>query len=87
MEELVKLGDCMVQASALLADEDADEASSRRASSFLNVVAFGNVVSLNFLTLDDTSFLVIYSDMLVSFWLDLFFVFFLNLQYFFRFDV
>ncbi|XP_078443103.1 dynamin-2A-like [Wolffia australiana] len=43
MEELVKLGECMVQASALLADEDADGASNRRASTFLNVVAFGNV--------------------------------------------
>lgn len=48
MEELIKLGECMVQATALLSDEDADEASNRRASTFLNVVAFGNVVSLIF---------------------------------------
>ncbi|CAA6670594.1 unnamed protein product [Spirodela intermedia] len=43
MEELIKLGECMVQAAALLSDEDADEASNRRASTFLNIVAFGNV--------------------------------------------
>lgn len=46
MEELYQLSDAMVQAAALLADEDADEASSRRSSTFLNVVALGNVVSL-----------------------------------------
>ncbi|CAI0555922.1 unnamed protein product [Linum tenue] len=46
IEELSQLSDSMRQASALLADEDVDEAassSSRRASTFLNVVALGNV--------------------------------------------
>ncbi|CAA6661417.1 unnamed protein product [Spirodela intermedia] len=43
MEELSQLSDAMLQAAALLADEDADEASSRRTSTFLNVVALGNV--------------------------------------------
>ncbi|XP_077217503.1 dynamin-2A-like [Tasmannia lanceolata] len=43
IEELIQLSDSMVQASALLADEDTDEPSSRRASTFLNVVALGNV--------------------------------------------
>ncbi|GLT68238.1 hypothetical protein SLA2020_404890 [Shorea laevis] len=47
IEELAQLSESMRQASALLADEDADESSSsgssRRASTFLNVVALGNV--------------------------------------------
>ncbi|CAI0556011.1 unnamed protein product [Linum tenue] len=46
IEELSQLSDSMRQAAALLADEDVDEAassSSRRASTFLNVVALGNV--------------------------------------------
>ncbi|WOL19111.1 hypothetical protein Cni_G27908 [Canna indica] len=44
MEELSQLAESMMQASALLADEDVDEGSSkRRASTFLNVVALGNV--------------------------------------------
>lgn len=45
IEELAQLSDSMIQASALLADEDIDEnsSSSRRASTFLNVVALGNV--------------------------------------------
>ncbi|KAL5776077.1 hypothetical protein ACOSP7_009003 [Xanthoceras sorbifolium] len=46
IEELSQLSDSMRQASALLADEDVDEsssASSRRSSTFLNVVALGNV--------------------------------------------
>ncbi|EPS67953.1 hypothetical protein M569_06812, partial [Genlisea aurea] len=48
IEELSQLSDAMRQASALLADEDVDEAaasssgSSKRASTFLNVVALGN---------------------------------------------
>ncbi|XP_075484050.1 dynamin-2A-like [Primulina tabacum] len=46
IDELFKLSDSMRQASALLADEDVDEtsssASSRRPSTFLNVVAIGN---------------------------------------------
>ncbi|KAF3440962.1 hypothetical protein FNV43_RR19248 [Rhamnella rubrinervis] len=48
IDELVQLSDSMRQASALLADEDVDEnssssSSSRRVSTFLNVVALGNV--------------------------------------------
>ncbi|GFY89274.1 dynamin-like protein 6 [Actinidia rufa] len=45
IEELAQLSDSMRQASALLADEDVDEnssSSSRRTSTFLNVVALGN---------------------------------------------
>lgn len=48
IEELSQLSDSMRQAAALLADEDVDEnssSSSRRSSTFLNVVALGNVVS------------------------------------------
>lgn len=47
IEELSELADSMRQASALLADEDIDETSnnSRRPSTFLNVVALGNVGS------------------------------------------
>lgn len=48
IEELSQLSDSMRQAAALLADEDVDEASSassKRASTFLNVVALGNTVS------------------------------------------
>ncbi|KAB5563640.1 hypothetical protein DKX38_003694 [Salix brachista] len=46
IEELAQLSESMRQASALLADEDVDEttsSSSRRSSTFLNVVALGNV--------------------------------------------
>ncbi|XP_022141826.1 dynamin-2A-like isoform X2 [Momordica charantia] len=48
IEELGELSESMRQAAALLADEDVDEnsnsrASSRRAATFLNVVALGNV--------------------------------------------
>ncbi|KAL0365787.1 UNVERIFIED_CONTAM: Dynamin-2B [Sesamum radiatum] len=50
IEELSQLSNSMRQASALLADEDVDEtsssATSRRASTFLNVVALGNTVRL-----------------------------------------
>ncbi|KAL3638657.1 Dynamin-2A [Castilleja foliolosa] len=47
IEDLMQLSDAMRQASALLADEDVDEtvtssASSKRTSTFLNVVALGN---------------------------------------------
>ncbi|KAL7205692.1 hypothetical protein ACSBR2_018589 [Camellia fascicularis] len=43
IEELAQLSDSMRQAAALLADEDVDEnSSSRRKSTFLNVVALGN---------------------------------------------
>ncbi|KAL2231825.1 dynamin-2A [Sesamum indicum] len=46
IEELAQLSDSMRQAAALLADEDVDEApssaSSKRPSTFLNVVALGN---------------------------------------------
>ncbi|GMI84029.1 Dynamin related protein 2B, dynamin-like 3 [Hibiscus trionum] len=46
IEELYQLSDSMRQAAALLADEDVDESSSsKRSSTFLNVVAFGNVGS------------------------------------------
>lgn len=47
IEELSELADSMRQASALLADEDIDETSnsSRRPSTFLKVVALGNVGS------------------------------------------
>ncbi|XP_028755574.1 dynamin-2B [Neltuma alba] len=46
IEELSQLADSMRKAAALLADEDVDEpssASSRRPSTFLNVVTLGNV--------------------------------------------
>ncbi|KAF5741949.1 hypothetical protein HS088_TW10G00957 [Tripterygium wilfordii] len=47
IDELVQLSQSMRQAAALLADEDVDENSSsstsRRSSTFLNVVALGNV--------------------------------------------
>lgn len=50
IEELSQLSDSMRQAAALLADEEVDEtpsaASSKRASTFLNVVALGNTVSM-----------------------------------------
>ncbi|XP_058188538.1 dynamin-2B-like [Rhododendron vialii] len=45
IEELYELSDSMRQASALLADEDVDEnssSSSKRQTTFLNVVALGN---------------------------------------------
>ncbi|KAK2433161.1 Dynamin-2A [Trifolium repens] len=46
IEELSELADSMRQASALLADEDIDETSNtRRPSTFLNVVALGNIGS------------------------------------------
>ncbi|XP_044475039.1 dynamin-2A-like [Mangifera indica] len=46
IEELAQLAESMRQAAALLADEDVDESqnsNSRRTSTFLNVVALGNV--------------------------------------------
>ncbi|KAA8545434.1 hypothetical protein F0562_020218 [Nyssa sinensis] len=46
IEELAQLSDSMRQAAALLADEDIDEnssSSSRRPSTFLNVVTLGNI--------------------------------------------
>ncbi|CAA7020706.1 unnamed protein product [Microthlaspi erraticum] len=44
IDELSQLSDSMKQAASLLADEDPDETpSSRRPSTFLNVVALGNV--------------------------------------------
>lgn len=46
IDELSQLSDSMKQAASLLADEDPDEtSSSRRPSTFLNVVALGNMVS------------------------------------------
>ncbi|XP_028071270.1 dynamin-2A-like [Camellia sinensis] len=46
IDELAQLADSMRQASALLANEYVDEnsSSSRRASTFLNVIALGNTV-------------------------------------------
>ena len=47
IDELVQLSGFMRQVAALLEDEDADKnlssSSSRRGSTFLNVVALGNV--------------------------------------------
>ncbi|MBA0840061.1 hypothetical protein Goarm_002665 [Gossypium armourianum] len=46
IEELSELSEAMRQAAAVLADEDVDEtssSSSKRPSTFLNVVALGNV--------------------------------------------
>ncbi|KAJ0965511.1 hypothetical protein J5N97_026649 [Dioscorea zingiberensis] len=43
IDELSQLSDSMIQAATLLADEDVNDASSKRASTFLNVVALGNV--------------------------------------------
>ncbi|OMO83255.1 hypothetical protein CCACVL1_11470 [Corchorus capsularis] len=46
IEELADLSDAMKQAASVLADEDVDEtssSSSKRSSTFLNVVALGNV--------------------------------------------
>ncbi|KAF5187448.1 Dynamin-2b [Thalictrum thalictroides] len=43
IDELIQLSDSMVQAAALLADEDTDEPSSKRTATFLNVIALGNV--------------------------------------------
>lgn len=50
IEELKQLSDSMRQAAALLADDDLNDnsstsGSSRRPSTFLNVVALGNIVS------------------------------------------
>lgn len=48
IEELEQLSDSMKQAASLLADEDVDEtssSSSKRPSTFLNVVAIGGTVS------------------------------------------
>uniref|UniRef100_A0A803NMR2 Uncharacterized protein n=1 Tax=Cannabis sativa TaxID=3483 RepID=A0A803NMR2_CANSA len=52
IEESTQLSDSMRQAVALLADEDVDEnstssSSPRRDSTFLNVVALGNVIKIN----------------------------------------
>ncbi|GMP73581.1 hypothetical protein CsSME_00031294 [Camellia sinensis var. sinensis] len=46
IDELAQLADSMRQASALLANEYVDEnsSSSRRASTFLNVIALGNTL-------------------------------------------
>lgn len=53
IEELTELSEAMKQASAVLADEDVDDKStySKRSSTFLNVVALGNVVSFSCLFL------------------------------------
>lgn len=49
IEELVQLSDSMRQAAAVLADEDVD--NYKRPSTFLNVVALGNVVSFSCLSI------------------------------------
>lgn len=57
IEELYELSDSMRQASALLADEDVDEnssSSSKRQTTFLNVVALGNTVSLDSTTVSQS---------------------------------
>jgi hypothetical protein len=49
MEELAELADTTLQGTALLADDDPsadDDRPSRRGSSFLTVVAIGNVVRI-----------------------------------------
>ncbi|KAL8162613.1 hypothetical protein V2J09_014102 [Rumex salicifolius] len=43
IEELTQLSDAMRQAAAVLADEDVSDGNSKRTSTFLNVVALGNV--------------------------------------------
>ncbi|KAF9612052.1 hypothetical protein IFM89_037971 [Coptis chinensis] len=45
IDELIQLSDSMVQAASLLADEDLDDSSSstKKPSTFLNVVSLGNV--------------------------------------------
>ena len=53
MEELSQLSESMMQAAALLADEDVEEASAKRTSTFLNVVVLGNVVSFGFIVVHD----------------------------------
>lgn len=53
IEELAQLADSMRQAAALLNDEDVDansSSSSKRPSTFLNVVALGNTVSLSYMS-------------------------------------
>jgi hypothetical protein len=49
IEELSELSEAILQASALLADEDVDDPSPKRKNTFLNVVPLGNVVSYFFL--------------------------------------
>jgi dynamin 1/3 len=47
MEELAELADTILQGTALLADDDpSEDRPSRRGSSFLTVVAIGNVVRI-----------------------------------------
>jgi hypothetical protein len=48
IEELSELSEAILQASALLADEDVDDPSPKRKNTFLNVVPLGNVVSYFF---------------------------------------
>lgn len=76
IDELVHLSESMMQASALLADEDVDESSSsKRTSTFLNVVALGNVVSSYLRPCFSLSLLKIYFGLaLFCFDLMLFFV-------------
>ncbi|CAL5425880.1 unnamed protein product [Camellia sinensis] len=48
IDDFARLADSMRQAFALLADKDVDEnsSSSRRPSTFLNVVALGNIAPI-----------------------------------------
>lgn len=59
IEELSQLSDSMRQAAALLADEEVDDTpssvSSKRASTFLNVVTLGNTVSTAYQSLFTSS--------------------------------
>jgi len=54
IEELVQLSDSMRQAAAVLADEDVD--NYKRPTTFLNVVALGNVVSFSSIHISRSSF-------------------------------
>jgi hypothetical protein len=44
MEAMEELADAVLQGAALLAADDGDSGAGRRGSSFLTVVAIGNVV-------------------------------------------
>ncbi|KAE9446788.1 hypothetical protein C3L33_21310, partial [Rhododendron williamsianum] len=66
IEELYELSDSMRQASALLADEDVDEnssSSSKRQTTFLNVVALGNTVSLDSTTVSSIDSVICLIDL------------------------
>lgn len=80
IEELSQLSDAMRQAAGLLADEDIDEttsssSSSKRPSTFLNVVALGNTVG----SLIGYFFIRSFKD--VDYWIWKFSFFLFDLQY------